>query len=273
MEGWGELARAAPESITVGGRTVRRGSRVRLRPRSNADVFARALAGRNAVVDAVEQDLDDSIQLAVVLEDDPARELGKARSLAHRFFFAPDEVEPLVETDGPAPRRVLVAGIGNVFMGDDGFGVEVARRLADCDLPTGVKVVDFGIRGMDLAYALGDGYDAALLIDAAPRGEAPGTLHVIEPDVEDAHASRIEAHGMDPVQVLTLARRLGRFPPRTLVVGCEPEALGDPSAPEIVAELSATVRASVEPAVALVRSLVTELIESNQDVKEEVGEA
>jgi hydrogenase maturation protease len=266
MERWTELTRMGPESVTIGGRTVRRGSRVVLRPRSKADVLARALDGRRAVVDAVETDLDDNVQLAVVVEDDPARDLGKARSLAHRFFFAPDEIEPLPETGRDAPpRRILVAGIGNVFLGDDGFGVEVVRRLARCDLPAGVNVVDFGIRGFDLAYALADGYDAALLIDAAPRGETPGTLVVIEPEIDEAPDAPIEAHGMDPEAVLRLARRFGRVPRRTLIVGCEPEVLGDPQGLEIVAELSASVGAAVDRAVDLVRSLLGELVASNEE--------
>ena len=105
-----------------------------------------------------------------------------------------------------------------MFLGDDGFGVALAGRLARRALPPGVDVADFGIRGMDLAYALGDGYDAAVLLDAAPRGEPPGTLYVIEPEIEEGEVP-IDAHGMDPVKVLALARALGGPPPRTLVVG------------------------------------------------------
>ena len=107
--------------------------------------------------------------------------------------------------------RVLIAGIGNVFLGDDGFGVALAGRLARRDLPAGVDVVDYGIRGMDLAYALLDGWDAVILLDATPRGEAPGTLYVIEPDVESIEAAAPEAHGMDPVRVLALARAIVLF--------------------------------------------------------------
>ena len=95
------------------------------------------------------------MHLAVVVEDDPGRDLGERRQPGHRFFFAPDEVEPLPAPAPAAPAvRVLVAGIGNVFLGDDGFGVALAGRLARRELPAGVEVVDFGIRGMDLAYAL-----------------------------------------------------------------------------------------------------------------------
>jgi hydrogenase maturation protease len=84
--------------------------------------------------------------------------------------------------------KILVAGIGNIFLGDDGFGVEVAGRLADADLPDGVKVVDYGIRGMHLAYDLANGYDTAILVDATPRGGAPGTIYVIEPDLSSGAA-------------------------------------------------------------------------------------
>src|SRR5947209_14937351 len=103
--------------------------------------------------------------------------------------------------------RVLVAGVGNIFLGDDAFGPEVARRLARRELPEGARVVDFGIRGLDLTYALLDGYEAVVLVDAAPRGGPPGTLYVLDvagegsADTEGA-APVIEAHGMDPVKVL-----------------------------------------------------------------------
>ena len=117
---------------------------------------------------------------------------------------------------------MLVAGIGNVFLGDDGFGVEVARRLGERELPAGVDVADFGIRGMDLVYALGDDYDAAIFVDAVPRGQAPGTLYVIEPEVDQNELS-LDTHGMDPVKVLRLAGELGPVPERLLVLGCEPE--------------------------------------------------
>ena len=107
-------------------------------------------------------------------------------------------------------RRILVAGIGNVFLGDDGFGVRARRRGSrERALPPGVEVVDYGIRGMDLAYALGEGYDAVVLLDAAPRGQPPGTLSLIEPEL-DAATPRVDAHGMDPVKVLGAGPRARR---------------------------------------------------------------
>lgn len=124
----------------------------------------------------------------------------------------------------------LVAGIGNVFLGDDGFGVETVRALSAHPLPDGVEVVDFGVRGVHLAYQLLDGYDTLVLVDAAARGGAPGTLYLIEPDgagpVEPGGAV-LDGHHMSPDAVLallgTLCAGTGSTPPRrTLVVGCEP---------------------------------------------------
>jgi hydrogenase maturation protease len=129
---------------------------------------------------------------------------------------------------GGAPR-VLVAGIGNIFLADDGFGVEVIRRMSVRSLPEGVCLRDFGIRGLDLAYALNDPWDLVILVDALPRGETPGTVFVLEPDREDLEAglqSGIQIHGMDPVQAIRLAKSLGEIPQRLLVVGCEPADLG-----------------------------------------------
>jgi hydrogenase maturation protease len=240
---------------------VRKGSRVRLRPRSGGDIFDIALADRTAVVEAVEEDLDGGVHVAVTLDDDPGRDLGEARFLGHRFFFGLDEVEPVGDAADAETRarRVLVAGIGNVFLGDDGFGVAVARRLEREELPPGVEVADFGIRGMDLAYALQADYDAVVFVDTAPRGEPAGTISVIEPELEPDEVT-IDTHGMDPVRVLGLARALGRVPPRVLVVACEPERIVHGEHDEdLVGELSEPVQAAVDEAVPLVVNLVKEL--------------
>jgi hydrogenase maturation protease len=240
---------------------LRRGTRVRLVPHPGGDIFDIALAGRTAVVESVEEDLEGVRQVAVTLDDDPGRDLGEARFLGHRFFFRLDEVEPLGEAAEPAARepRILVAGIGNVFLGDDGFGVEVARRLSGRELPPRVEVADFGIRGMDLAYALQADYDAVVFVDTAPRGEAPGTLSVIEPELDPGEVV-IDTHGMDPVRVLGLARALGRVPPRVLVVACEPERIVHGEHDEdLVGELSPPVAAAVDEAVQLVAELTAEL--------------
>ena len=156
-------------------------------------------------------------------------------------------------------KRILIAGLGNIFLGDDGFGVEVVRRLAGREWPEGVQVKDFGIRGMDLAYALQDDYELVVFVDATPRGGEPGTVYLIEPEVEDDGNVSLDTHGMDPVKVIKLSRALGARPTRTLVVGCEPQVvLGGEDYDEMLMELSKPVRAAVDEAVKLVESLVEE---------------
>lgn len=255
----GDLERAVPRSVRVGDVELRRGSRVILRPRAGADALDVTLAGRIAVVESIEQDYDERLHVAVTLEDDPGRDL--SRQPGHRFFFAVDEVEPLPgEAGRPAPAaRMLVAGIGNVFLADDGFGVEVARRLAARGRRPGVDVVDFGIRGMDLAYALQDGWDAVILVDAAPRGLPAGTLSVIEPTLADDDVGVPDAHGMDPVKVLRLARALGGLPPRVVLVACEPAVVMPATEEAIVMDLSEPVRAAVDEAVRLVDALTAQI--------------
>jgi len=260
---WGELERRGPDAVDVGGVAVRAGSLVRLRPRQRSgDIFEVALAGRAALVHEVLQDYEGRIQLAVTVDDDPGADLGALRRPGHRFFFDPDEVQPLDHdkaTDEAPARRVLVAGIGNVFLGDDGWGVALAGRLAARALPRGVEVVDFGIRGMDLAYAMQDDYHAVVFLDATPRGAPAGTLYVIEPELDGIEPT-IDAHGMDPVKVLALARTLGAESlPRTLIVGCEPRTRMSAEDEHIVAELTEPVRASLDEAVTVVENLLSEL--------------
>jgi hydrogenase maturation protease len=250
---------SGPRSVTVAGVEVGRGSRVVLRPGAGGDIMDQAVAGRTAVVDGLHETMEGEVKLAVLVEDDPGLDMGRKRQPGHRFFFSPEEVEPLAGAP-PAATRVLVAGIGNIFMGDDGFGVEVAKRLAERELPPGVEVSDFGIRGLDLVYALGEGYDAAVFVDAVPRGDEPGTLFVIEPDIEATDEPvALDAHGMDPVKVLALAAQLGAVPERILVVGCEPQVRMSGDEGEVVGELSEPVRAAVDEAVELVSSLVGDL--------------
>jgi hydrogenase maturation protease len=263
MSYWEELERPGPDSVAVDGVELRRGTRVRLRPHRRGDVLDVVLEGKAAVIEALEQDTDGKVLLAVTVEDDPGRDLGERRQPGHRFFFGPEEVEPLERECGPVSRRVLVAGIGNVFLGDDGFGVALADRLARRELPAGVEVVDFGIRGMDLAYAMQEGYDAVVLLDATPRGEPPGTLYVIEAEGDDEERE-FEAHGMDPVKVLSLVRALGGRAPRTLILGCEPETRPSADDPDLVAELSEPVRLALQEAEKLAESLIEKLTKSER---------
>lgn len=262
--GWDELEGRAPRTIEMGGVHIGRGSLVRLRPRTGGDIFDLALSGKTAVVESLQQDMEGNVSLAVVLEEDPGRDLGVARQPGHRFFFAAGEVEPVGPSLDPLARTVLVAGIGNVFLADDGFGVEVSRRLAERELASGVKVAEYGIRGMDLAYELQEDYDAAVLIDAVPRGQPPGTLYVIEPEL-DAAEPVLDAHAMDPVRVLLLARTLGALPPRVLVVGCEPETNMSLDDEELVMRLSPPVSAVLDQAVELVESVLEELLSPDAD--------
>lgn len=265
---WEELERPGPDSVTVAGARLRPGSRVRLAPRQGGDVFDAVLAGRTAVIEGIDEDLDGRTTLAVVVDDDPGRDLGLARQPGHRFFFSPEEVEPLPAQAVPArpdAPRILVAGIGNVFLGDDGFGVALADRLHRRELPPGVEVVDFGIRGMDLAFAMQEGYEVVVLLDATPRGERPGTLYVIEVDSDEHTEATLDTHGMDPAKVIGLARALGGTPPRTFVVGCEPHTRMSGDEEEVVAQLSEAVWAALDQAVALVESLLAELTSENDE--------
>jgi len=151
-------------------------------------------------------------------------------------------------------RRILVAGVGNVLLGDDGFGVEVARRLAGRDLPRGVCVRDFGIRGFDLALALLEGYDQVVLIDAVRRGERPGTLYLMEAADDPNAPGEFQVHGMVPSQVFRAVRSMGGVVRNVFVVACEPEDLGDPDGGRI--GLSASVEASVGGALGMVEDLI-----------------
>lgn len=263
---WAELQRSPPERVTLDGAVLQRGSRVRLRPRPRGDIFDQVLTGRVAVVEGFDEGLGGEQQVAVTIEDDPGRDLGEGRFPGHRFFFSMTEVELLDEqasVDAALVRvpRVLVAGIGNVFLGDDGFGVAVARRLAERPLPAGVDVRDFGIRGMDLAYAMQNDYDAVVFVDAAPRGETPGTLSVIDARIDADGPVAVDTHGMDPVKVLALARALGRVPSRVLVVACEPSrVLAGDSYDEMDMTLSPDVERAVGEAVPLVESLIGRVV-------------
>jgi hydrogenase maturation protease len=165
--------------------------------------------------------------------------------------------------------KILIAGIGNIFHGDDAFGVEVANRLFQRELPAEARVVDFGIRGFDLAYALLDGYDVTILIDATSRGSRPGTLYTMEIE-GNAPGGLVEprvdvaTHGMNPMRVLQMARAMGGEMGRILLVGCEPETLG--SEEEGQMGLSAPVAAVVDTAADMVEVLVRRTLEESRGV-------
>ncbi len=160
-------------------------------------------------------------------------------------------------------RNILIAGVGNIFLGDDAFGVEVARSLLRRTLPDEVQVKDFGIRGLDLAYTLLEPWHTVILVDAMPRKEPPGTLFVLKPDLAglgDPGASGMDLnpHGMDPVRVLNLAASLGPIAARILVVGCEPNDFGCELEGRM--GLSPEVQAVVEAASNLIEELVGRIL-------------
>ncbi|HEY1499241.1 MAG TPA: hydrogenase maturation protease [Acidobacteriaceae bacterium] len=263
---WNLLEDKAPvEHLDIGGVEVRTGDRVRLNPRSGGDILDIALRGQIAIIESLEQDYEGQQHICVVVEDDPGRDLGMMRQPGHRFFFSPMEIERLPEEEqrrnnAIAATRILVAGIGNIFLGDDGFGVEVVRRLAESDLPESVRVVDFGIRGLDLVYALQNDYETTILIDAFPHGQAPGTVSIVEPDANEITASPVDSvdpHSMHPMNVLRLASAMHGQLRKVLLIGCEPATLGGD---EGYMGLSEPVEAAVSEAVKATEALVKKLL-------------
>jgi hydrogenase maturation protease len=258
------------DRLTISGVEVKTGDRVRLFPRKGGDILDLALQGQIATIESIEQDYEGKAHVSVVLDDDPGRDMGLLRQPGHRFFFDASEVEPLpVEeqhrNDVVQKLSVLVAGIGNIFLGDDGFGVEVAQQLAKCRFPGAVRVADFGIRGLDLAYALQDGYTTAILIDAYPHGQTPGTISVIEPDMHApaslAQTNFVEPHAMNPMNVLSMAAAMHGPPKRVLLVGCEPASLGGD---EGHMGLTPAVEAAVAEAVKVIEHLVDKILHEGQ---------
>jgi hydrogenase maturation protease len=261
------------DRLTVNDVEVRAGNRVRLHPRRGGDVLDIALSGQIAVIESIEQDYEGNAHICVVLDDDPGRDMGLLRQPGHRFFFTPPEIEPLPLEEQPAAtaapaKRILVAGIGNIFLGDDAFGVEVVKRLRSQELPAGVRVVDFGIRGFDLAYALQDGYDTTILVDAFPHGQTPGTVSLVEPDlnqISELQPGLVDAHGMNPLHVLRLAASMNTGLRSIFLVGCEPATLGGE---EGHMGLSPPVAAAVGQAAAMVFRLITNILNDPSDSAE-----
>jgi hydrogenase maturation protease len=156
-------------------------------------------------------------------------------------------------------RRILVAGIGNAWMGDDGFGAEVVKRLGEIELPRGVAVMDFGTGGLNLAYEVMRGYDALMILDISEQGGTPGTLYVIEADEDSVQAGiedgdTLNPHGMDPKTMLRFVKSIGAWPGKVVVIACEPQTVA-----EIGFKLSESVAGAVEPAVELVLTTIAEL--------------
>lgn len=174
---------------------------------------------------------------------------------------AVDRMEARMESPD-REKQILVAGVGNAFLGDDGFGGAVAAELALRGVPSGVTVMDFGTGGLDLAYEVMRGYDALLVVDVSRQGGEPGTLYAIEPDEDEVEAGiedceSIDPHGMDPKTVLRFVKSVGGWPGKVVVVACEParvEAMG--------MELSEEVRGAVGRAVDAVLEQVAALQES-----------
>jgi hydrogenase maturation protease len=262
------------DHVEIDGIPVKTGDRVRLRPKEGGDILDIALRGQIAIIESIEEDYEGAQHICVVIEDDPGRDLGMMRQPGHRFFFMPAEVEPLtpstqipkdeIPTKAATPR-ILVAGIGNIFLGDDAFGVEVVRRLMSRNLSAEARVVDFGIRGLDLAYALQDNYETIILVDAFSHGQIPGTVSVVEPDPDEITAapdSFVEAHSMHPLTVLRMAAAMNGPLNRVLLVGCEPQSLGGD---EGYMGLSKPVEAAVEEAVNATEALIKRLL-AGEDV-------
>ena len=255
------------DHLEIWGIEVRTGSRVRLRPREGGDVMDIALAGQIATIECIEQDYEGKCHVCVVLEKTRDVTWACCASPAIAFFLMPKKSSRLSEEEAreyqPVQKpSILVAGIGNIFLGDDAFGVEVVRRMAGLKLPENVRVSDFGIRGFDLAYALQDGYETTILVDACPHGQPPGTIYVIEPDLKalddpGAPQAAVEAHSMSPKNVLRMARAMNIELKNILLVGCEPETLGGE---EGQMGLSAPVETAVDDAVKLVESLVKRIL-------------
>ncbi len=259
--------------IEMGGVTLRPGARVRLHPKPGGDILDLALGGQAAIVESIEEDYEGARHVCVVLENDPGRDLGMMRQPGHRFFFTPEEVE-LIESSQPGniepvssgsqKSGILVACIGNIFLGDDGFGVEVARRLLGRPQRDGVRVIDFGIRGFDLAYALQDGYDTTILVDAYPHGREPGTVSLVEPDLtqlDNAPGAFVQPHAMNPINVLRMAKAMNGSLRRVLLVGCEPQDLGGE---EGYMGLSPAVEAAIDHAVSEIENVVNRIMDNSE---------
>ncbi|MEP6950702.1 MAG: hydrogenase maturation protease [Ginsengibacter sp.] len=164
-----------------------------------------------------------------------------------------------IKTSPATRKRVMIAGVGNMFMKDDGFGGAVIKKILDKKFPEGVEVKDFGTGGLKLAYDLMKGYDGLILLDASARGEPPGTLYLIEPSESDINpdleqGGPIDPHGADPATVLRFVKSIGSWPAKVLIVACEPATVDD-----FEIGLSEPVNAAIDKAVEMVEDIIKEI--------------
>jgi hydrogenase maturation protease len=163
-------------------------------------------------------------------------------------------------------KKILIAGIGNIFEGDDAFGCEVIRQLKAGACPEEVTITDFGIRSYDLAYALTNGFDVIILVDSASRGERPGTVYFIEPEVDPRGGvgmPAVDAHSMNPVAVIQMAQTLGGLSGKLYLVGCEPAVL---ECEQGEMGLSEPVRKAVPQALRMIESLVNDILSPDRKI-------
>lgn len=235
-------------TVNAGDKTFCVGARVRLLPKAGGDIFDVVLQNKTAIIESIEQDFEGNIHFAVVLDDDPGKDIGMMHQIGHRFYFRPDEVELL------AAPKILIACIGNIFLGDDGFGVAVAEQLLQRENPTNIYIKDFGIRGFDLGMTLAENYDCVILVDAMPRGGKAGDVYLLEPDLQELAANtQMVAHELTPMRALAMGKSFGAKYEQVFIVGCEPLNLDEQLG------LSEVVQNSIPTAISLIDSLVEKI--------------
>jgi len=177
-----------------------------------------------------------------------------------------DESQQKINIASTVKKRVMIAGVGNMFMKDDGFGSAVVKKMLNKKFPEGVEVKDFGMGGLKLAYDLMKGYDGLIFLDASARGEKPGTLYMIEPDEKDFSADLekggpIDPHGADPVTVLRFVKSIGSWPGKVIVIACEPETVND-----FEIGLSMPVSTAIDAAIELVDEILNEIYSEKKEI-------
>ena len=248
---------AGEPQIVVDGIVYRRGAKVVLRPEFGRAPQDNVWADRQATIERIYRDYEDGYHIAVTVDDDPGQEL--MRDIGRYLYFKPAEVDGPRDVTKKLEKQILIAGVGNAWLQDDAFGGEVARRLRERELPSGVSVMDVGTSGLDLAYEVMRGYSALVIVDVSKQGGEPGTLYVIDVDRDDVPAEiedgeSIDPHSMDPMTMLRFVRVTGGWPGRVQVIACEPAEVD-----EVGLGLTPAVEAAVDRAIALVLETVEEL--------------